>query len=275
MHPDVAERYLTALLTAEAGTTSTTPPSRGGPARIPDPTGATANDSEPDSPLGRQGDPGGARSPVTDTRHDQQPDDRLSTSASAAPARTVRPGEAPNVNTGSPPEPDPGTAGVRAVPDLRPPGLALAAEEITFLARLGPLLPTPRAAKKLVNLYRLVRITIPDAELGRFTTEGTYRIVQILLAVLVGAPTQSAAIFTAIRDAGPADDLTSVLCSGSTDPIRVKLSDLLAALRNEHPSWSGTVEAFQPWCPRLARYSFHTRDLTTAGPDAPRLPTSP
>jgi hypothetical protein len=148
------------------------------------------------------------------------------------------------------------------VPDLRPPGLALAAAEIAFLARLGPLLHTPRAAKKLVNLYRLIRITIPDAELGSFTHERTYRVVQILLAILVGAPTKSAAIFTEICEADPAAELNTVFRTDSTDPVRVKLSHLLTAIRHEQPSWIGTAKAFQPWCPRLARYSFHTRDLS-------------
>jgi hypothetical protein len=154
---------------------------------------------------------------------------------------------------------------VHVVPDLRPPGLALAAEEIAFLTRLGPLLPTPRAAKRLVNLYRLVRITIPDAELRRFTTEGTYRVVQILLAVLVGAPTQSAVIFNSIRDADPADDLSTVLGDGSTDPVRAKLGDLLNVVGQEHPAWTATAGEFQPWCHQLSRYSFHTHDLTTRG----------
>ena len=42
-----------------------------------------------------------------------------------------------------------------AIPDLRPLGLQVSQPEAEFLTRLGPLLPTPRAAKKLVNLYRL------------------------------------------------------------------------------------------------------------------------
>jgi hypothetical protein len=77
-----------------------------------------------------------------------------------------------------------------AIPDLRPLGLQLSQPEVEFMARLGPLLPTPRAAKRLVNLYRLVRIGIPDAQLAAFTgtdAGGPYQAVQILLAVLVGS----------------------------------------------------------------------------------------
>ncbi len=68
-----------------------------------------------------------------------------------------------------------------SLPDLRPWGLRLTTAEIEFITRLGALLPTPRAAKRMVNLYRLVRISIPDAELGDFTASGPgapYRAVQ-------------------------------------------------------------------------------------------------
>src|SRR5262249_3399015 len=71
-----------------------------------------------------------------------------------------------------------------------------------------------------------------------------------------------AAIFTAICAADPAEDLIGVLCTDTIDPVRVKLGRLLTAIRQEDPSWTGTAQVFQVWCPRLARYSFHTRDLT-------------
>ncbi|MFG2783845.1 P-loop NTPase fold protein [Streptomyces prunicolor] len=45
--------------------------------------------------------------------------------------------------------------------DLLPRGLRIGAGEVAFMAQLGGLLPTPRAAKRLVNLYRLVRIGVP------------------------------------------------------------------------------------------------------------------
>ncbi|MGH3928238.1 MAG: P-loop NTPase fold protein, partial [Pseudonocardiaceae bacterium] len=101
--------------------------------------------------------------------------------------------------------------GPAIVPDLRPQGLQMSPEEIDFLARLGPLLPTPRAAKKLVNLYRLVRIGIPDANLPAFLAEHTHQPVQLLLALLVGTPNDARIILTAILAAEPADDLIKLV----------------------------------------------------------------
>jgi hypothetical protein len=69
--------------------------------------------------------------------------------------------------------------------------LQLTQAEVEFMGRLGELIPTPRAAKRLVNIYRLVRIGIPDGELAGFVGDekgGSYQAVQVLLAILIGHP---------------------------------------------------------------------------------------
>lgn len=145
--------------------------------------------------------------------------------------------------------------------------------EIDFLARLGPLLPTPRSAKKLVNLYRLVRIGIPDADLPAFLTEYAHQPVQLLLALLVGTPNDARVILTAILAAEPADDLIKLLGADTTPGVgngdwtateqtRQRLVDLLERLRVDAPAPTfPTVVTYQRWCPKIARYSFHTRTL--------------
>ena len=114
----------------------------------------------------------------------------------------------------------PGTA----IPDLRPLGLQVSQPEAEFLTRLGPLLPTPRAAKKLVNLYRLVRIGIADSGLAAFTGSeagGQYQVVQILLAVLVGSPAAAQRIFRELMAATPESDILTVFAkAGSRRPSR-------------------------------------------------------
>jgi hypothetical protein len=113
------------------------------------------------------------------------------------------------------------------------------------------------------------RPRVPDLQLASFTGAGTYRTVQLLLAILVGAPTQARAIFTTILHADPDTALTDVINTGQPDdPIRAHISQILASTTADHPTETGRqAGAFQPWIPRLARYSFHTRDLTTWTPD--------
>ncbi|MEU4236882.1 TIR-like protein FxsC [Actinoplanes sp. NPDC026619] len=130
-------------------------------------------------------------------------------------------------------------------PDLRPPGLVLDPEEAAFLAGLAPLISTPRAAKKVVNLYRLVRIGIPGGELSAFIRSRTYRVVQCLLIVMVASPAESSAVFEKLLRADP-----------SAKPADVLDGVLLATIPEEEmPS----IDEWQAWCGKLARFSFHTR----------------
>ena len=160
-----------------------------------------------------------------------------------------------------------------AIPDLRPLGLQVSQPEAEFLTRLGPLLPTPRAAKKLVNLYRLVRIGIPDSGLAAFTGSeagGQYQVVQILLAVLVGSPAAAQRIFRELMAATPESDILTVFAkAGAADlpesHLCARISAELARISEDTPLMTATSE-YQRWCPTLARYSFHTRTMTAKPP---------
>ncbi|MFJ3644466.1 translation initiation factor IF-2 N-terminal domain-containing protein [Streptomyces murinus] len=152
-----------------------------------------------------------------------------------------------------------------AVPDLQPEQLTLQANEIDFMARLGRLAPTPRAAKKLVNLYRLVRISIDRHDLPAFIgtpqQPGSHQVVQILLAALVGSPHHSTAIFEAILKADRTSHITQALRATPLDNAFVStLIGLIDEISAATPVIIGTVH-YRPWCARLARFSFHTRSL--------------
>jgi WD40 repeat protein len=165
-----------------------------------------------------------------------------------------------------------------AIPDLRPLGLQVSQPEAEFMTRLGPLLPTPRAAKKLVNLYRLVRIGIPDSGLAGFTGSeagGQYQVVQILLAILVGSPAAAQRIFRELMAATPEGDILTVFAkTGAADSPESNLCARIGAelrrISEDTPLMLATSE-YQRWCPTLARYSFHTRTMTARPPsiDAP------
>jgi len=160
-------------------------------------------------------------------------------------------------------EPDTG------IPDLRPLGLQVSQPEAEFMTRLGPLLPTPRAAKKLVNLYRLVRIGIPDSGLAAFTGSeagGQYQVVQILLVVLVGSPAVAQRIFRELMAAIPESDIVAVFAkAGAADlpesHLCARIATELGRISESTPLMTAMSE-YQRWCPILARYSFHTRTMT-------------
>jgi len=151
-----------------------------------------------------------------------------------------------------------------APPNLRPGGLLLRPAESDFMARLAPLVGTPRAGKKLANLYRLMRIRLPESELRGFIAGEDYRRVQILLAILVGSPAVAPAVFASIRAAGSGGVLIEAVRGGgpgagdAPNPAREQVADRLERIFGSLQDEPVHVAAFQPWCARLERYSFHT-----------------
>jgi len=161
---------------------------------------------------------------------------------------------------------EPGEEVVLSSPEfnLNPEQLRLQTVEIEFMSRLSPLTRTPRAAKKLVNLYRLVRIDVGEEELpafigGQSGNPGVHQAVQILLAVLVGRPRHAQALFEYIYSAPPTAKISTILRDSSAgDASGTFLADLIEQIHAEIPMVM-EVGAYQQWCPKLARFSFYTR----------------
>ncbi|WP_327692381.1 P-loop NTPase fold protein [Streptomyces sp. NBC_00461] len=143
--------------------------------------------------------------------------------------------------------------------EVQPSPLRLTEAEIVSLAALAPLLPTPRAAKKLVNLYRLVRFGIPEAELPRFLNSheeySDHRAVQVLLALLVGHPNAAPILLNAIQEADPQDDLTTLL--EAAGPQGSSTAHVIRQIGNRQ-RFPSTAGPYQRWCREVSRLSFHT-----------------
>jgi hypothetical protein len=153
--------------------------------------------------------------------------------------------------------------------NLQPAGLRIRASERDFIPLLGPIVSTPRSAKKLVNIYRLIRIGIPENELEEFVSGGPdepYQTVLFLVAVLVGRPWCAPELFKAIRDSHPGQALPS-------------LADELATTHKDDADWRAIQDGvhhlvdttggsfatdlglYAEWVPPVARFSFHTREF--------------
>ena len=92
--------------------------------------------------------------------------------------------------------------------DANPATLLIDEEELEFLKGLAELVATPRETKRLVNLYRLVRASLPADALEPFLRDRAYQPLLTLLAVLVGFPRQAQALFRSLRlvDGGAAPE---------------------------------------------------------------------
>jgi hypothetical protein len=202
--------------------------------------------------------------------------------ASAGPATPTIPAETESPRVVATPEPAPPVltpVSVPAAPVLPPPpalprpeALVISAAERALLGHLGGIVPTPRAAKRLVNIYRMLRVSVPEDELGAFGPDsdggGEYQAVILLLAILVGRPVEAAGVFGALRAASGEDDLWQVLDSYAA--ARRKMpgnsehtaglaggADITAALGKlrEHVTVS-SAGPYRRWAPRVARFSF-------------------
>ena len=140
-----------------------------------------------------------------------------------------------------------------------PAGLHVRVEELGFLAQLAELVPTPRAAKRLANTYRLLRAPLDQNALDALVT-GEHRAVLTLLAALVGAPGAANQAFAALLAEPPDVQWTDFLGRLQAAPVRTETRQLATALLvvTARTGLSGELRTFQSWTPRVARYSFET-----------------
>jgi hypothetical protein len=175
------------------------------------------------------------------------------------------------------------------IPDLQPAALVLTDGERAVIPLIGPLLPTPRAGKKLVNLYRLVRIGVPDGELAAFTA-GPYQAVLLLLAVVIGHPALACPLLAALDAASDStsddgeivsDDgeivefLRGKPCGETLQPACDAVAETVEVIRRAGTPFHGTLATYRHWAPRIARHSFHIVGLQrpeAADTDRPPAP---
>ena len=132
----------------------------------------------------------------------------------------------------------------------RPEALVISEPERLLLGRLSRVIPTPRAAKRLVNIYRILRVSVPVDELEAFGPAGggEYQVVVLLLGVLVGRPGDAEPILRSIDHASDDDDIWQVL--GQFDDVYEKLAPFRGHLSISR------VEPYRRWARRVSRFSF-------------------
>jgi hypothetical protein len=88
--------------------------------------------------------------------------------------------------------------------DLTPRTLHITEEEGRSIEALAPLISTPRGAKRLVNLYRLLKVSAGDKGAAVLEGEGgavgQHEAALLLLAINVGFPGQAATLLRSLQD---------------------------------------------------------------------------
>jgi hypothetical protein len=192
--------------------------------------------------------------------------------------------------------------------DLDPANLQITDGERKFIKRLYPLVPSARATKRFMNIYRLVRVTLQDDERDTFLSDKSYRYPLLLLAILVSHPMEATDILRDLiegdhpdrwwefverygkNEAGAAkktDGADSIPQIGpAPDPAKAaealrwsQLLETLGELRGLAPPLipaEARCADFARWARRVARYSFESgrvlftrRNATPAREPAP------
>jgi hypothetical protein len=150
--------------------------------------------------------------------------------------------------------------------------LQLTEAELGFLARLSPLIRTPRAAKRLVNVYRLLRAPLGEATLARLLGDGgdapEYPAVLLLLTIVTGFPDPAQVIIGGLLQppGGTWPEFLGKLRADRTgaadDPGTLRWKAFFAAYDQlDLTGLPEPIEVYARWAPQAARYSFRTGRL--------------
>jgi hypothetical protein len=173
--------------------------------------------------------------------------------------------------------------------DLSPEHLRIEAWEREYMKSLFWLIPSPRAAKRFVNIYRLLRASVPQEQQAAFvgeTSQGQHRVALLLLAIVTGYPTEAAEMLRGLlkqeesrmwwnfvdeieeelsaTSEGPGttepklnkDNLPEKLSAAEAENVR-QLFNNLREVRELIPDTQSCAD-FIYWAPRVARYSFQS-----------------
>jgi len=152
--------------------------------------------------------------------------------------------------------------------------LKLESWEIEFMKRLYPLMTSPRAAKRFVNTYRIIRVMVDDYERDAFVgtaAGGDYQAVLLLLAMLGGYPEQTSEIIRDLLESEPTapwwsyfDSLVASVAGPEQKPWTT-FSKKMECVRDAGViDAARSCEAFVRWAPEVGRYSFHSGRVVAA-----------
>lgn len=140
--------------------------------------------------------------------------------------------------------------------------------ETRFAERLFPLMPTPRAAKRFTNTYRILKAPLRPIQLidfeGSEYAPGEFRVPMLLLAMTIGFSRECRSIFPdvwkEIESNGNPLNVLSGLSSRTGVPRIVALHSKIAPILIDQ-TFPHDPELYRYWLPRVTRFSF---DLISA-----------
>jgi hypothetical protein len=190
----------------------------------------------------------------------------------ATAAGAPSPGAAPTPGAGS----IPAAAMSKPVEDPSPERLRIDEVEASAMAQLASIIGrSPRATKRFVNVYRLLKAALPTDELEAFVgtsaAPGGFRAPMLLLAVTTGLPMLTGRVFHEVIATKPGPrrmgamlkEILAAAPDGGDEELadeRRRLTLFLAA--PESGAWTAvSVAQLRPWVVRIAQFTFDARAI--------------
>lgn len=143
--------------------------------------------------------------------------------------------------------------------------------EAALLRALAPFVGTPRLAKRLLNVYRLLRVRAARLGSAAFLNRGhgEYRAAALLLAIQIGHPEAASHIVAALERSPTDANFPSLLDRLATEARTEAVGRELARVRSRWEQVRNAlieakagveacyaVDAYVRWAPEVGRYSF-------------------
>jgi hypothetical protein len=218
------------------------------------------------------------RTPAADAPRpsDSSGDRPADTGAPAAPSLSGdNPPKGPDDQAGStPPVAVPSKGGTTRLPGATPSfivsdeALHIRTWEGQFARRLFALIPTPRSAKRLSNVYRILKAGVQREDIYRFEGSeafaGEFQLPMLLLAMIIKAPAECSLIFPLLlqrieEGQRAIDSLYNLEASSlAADGDKATSHELGEAIRPivSDEAFPGDNDAFARWIPQVSRFSF-------------------
>jgi hypothetical protein len=134
--------------------------------------------------------------------------------------------------------------------------------ETEFAVSLLPFIPTPRAAKRFTNIYRILKASVPKRDLesyeGTEKLPGTFQVPMILLSILTGMPEQAPAFFENLKESLAATTVREVFERALKNKALTSDGHFTQFLTRiiSSGTFPNDKELLAAWLPKVARFSF-------------------
>ncbi len=232
------------------------------------PTASAETSAEPVNPIESRLPKAADDAPTTEVDAMSQPDNLTDATRTEPVEPPVSATDALQRTTGATSEQSADKENANEQIDLHPQSLLFSDAEISYMKEMAPLISrSPRAVKRFLNCYRLIKVGLPPEQLTSFLGEdgqhGEYKTVMILLGIITGAPSISIYFIEALEtlkdNTGTLHEFLDQLAenpeiSQQTDWPRVR-----NFLTNHMARGKDSAVALQfllAVAPRVSRYSF-------------------